>query len=131
MNAALSAIAEREDDPRFMPPPPSAHHDHGDGLVQEVPLVSREFLLKCGTTALYLVLQALEAPERFAARTKEDLAGLILAKTRGAAPERALLPPPIIPPRPVSVREKRMQRSFKRQIHQARREARRSAAPTS
>ena len=126
MNAALSAIAGREDDPRFMPPPPSAHHDHGGGLVQEVPLVSRGFLLRCGTTALYLVLQELDAPERFAARSKEELADLILAKTRGAAPDRAQLLPPIIPPRPVSVREKRVHRSFKRQIHQARHAARRA-----
>jgi hypothetical protein len=125
MNATLSAIAEREVDPRFMPPPPSAHHDHGGGLVQEVPLVSREFLLKCGTTALYLVLQELDAPERFAARSKEELADLILEKTRGAAPDQAQLLPPIISPRPVSVREKRTFRSFKRRIYQARREARR------
>lgn len=125
MNAALSVIAERETNPRLMPPPPSVHHDHGAGLVQEVPLVSLEFLLKCGTTALYLVLQELDAPERFTARTKEELADLILAKTRGAAPDGAQVLPPIIPPRPVSVRGKRLFRSFKRQVHRARREARR------
>jgi hypothetical protein len=124
MNAALSAIAERESDPRFMPPPPSAHHDHGHGLVQEVPLVSRDFLRKCGTVALYLVLQELDAAERFAARSKEELVELIIAATRGAEPDAAWRPPPLIPSRPLTAREKRRQRSFKRQICEARREAR-------
>jgi hypothetical protein len=87
MNAELTIIADAEDDPRFMPPVPSAFHDHGAGLCEEVPLVSRDYLLTCGTIALYIVLDQMNEPGRFGATTKEELADLILAKTRdGAVP---------------------------------------------
>jgi len=123
MNAALSAIAGREVDPRYMPEPPAAFHDHGHGLVEEVPLVSREFLLQCGTVALYIVLQEMDAPERFGATTKEELADLILAKTRGGEPGGNVTASPIVPPRPLTAREKRFRRSVKRQVRTARKGA--------
>ena len=47
------------------------------GRVEEVPLINRAFLLTCGVEALYLVLQGLDASERFEASTKEELADLI------------------------------------------------------
>ena len=89
MNAALSAIAAQESDRRFMPPVPSAFHDHGGGLCEEVPLVTRGYLLTCGTVALYLVLDQLDASERLDASTKEELAELILSKTRDGTPARS------------------------------------------
>lgn len=133
MNAAISAIAEAEGDAsRYMPEPPVAFHDHGAGRCEEVPLVNREFLLTCGTEALYIVLQEMGVDERFAAETKEDLADLIIAKTHGNTPSKTLLPPPMIPPLPPSAREKRRMRSLhaaaKDAIKEARREQRRIQA---
>lgn len=91
MNAALTAIAESEADPRFMPPVPSAFHDHGAGRCEEVPLVSRAFLLQCGTIALCIVLGNLVPNEQCDATTKEGLVDFILSKTRGSKPAPVLV----------------------------------------
>lgn len=125
MNAALSAIAASEADPRFMPPPPTAHHDHGAGLVEAVPLVSRTFLQKCGTTALYIVLQEMDERGRFEAETKEELVELIITAASVSDPRGMWHLVPVTVPRfPLTAREKRRRRSIKRQIREARREAR-------
>lgn len=123
MNSALSAICEREENPRLMPPPPTAHHDCGDGRTEAVPLVNRDFLMKCGTEALYLVLQEMDARERFDAETKEDLANIILEKTQGQQPDASLLPPPMVAPIKAPARVKRERRQVKARFYVLKREA--------
>lgn len=124
MNLALSRIWETESDPRFMPSVPTAHHNHGNGKCEEVPLVNKSFLMRCGIEALYIVCEQLEADERFSAETKEDLADIIISKTQGQEPDKALLPPPMVPPPKLTVRDKRAMRGAKRQIKEAMREMR-------
>jgi len=125
MNAELSAIAQAEGAAsRYMPAPPAAHHDHGGGRVEEVPLVTRVFLLGCGVEALYLVCEDLAADERHDATTKEELADLILAKTQGQQPTKEQLAAPMIPPPRMTASDKRFQRGMKQQVKEALREAR-------
>ena len=125
MNATLSAIADMESDPRRMPPPPSAWHDRGDGTTEEVPLVNAGFLQTCGTTALYIVASELEITERFSAESKDELIALILARTAIGEPPAHMLPPPLIPPTPISPQGRRIRRSMNRQVKDAVREMRR------
>lgn len=101
-------------------------------MVEQVPLVSREFLMRCGVESLYIILQQMDASERFDAESKEDLATLILAKTQGQQPPSEIIPPPIIPPLPMTVERKRLLRSAKRQVREAVKQMRKeSRSPSS
>ena len=118
MNAALSRIAEGEDNPRFMPPPPAAFHDHGGGMCEEVPIVNADFLRRCGTESLYLVAEDLDIAERFTIETKEELVQAILAKTSAGEPPKTCIQRPLIPFRKLTGRQKRQNRRLKRQVRQ-------------
>lgn len=113
MNASIAALCALEENPRYMPEPPRAFHEHGGGLTEEVPLVTREFLLRCGTESLYLILQEMESSGRFDATTKEELADLIIegAKDGPPAPTKG-------PSIPLNARQRRERRGMKRQFRE-------------
>lgn len=122
MNAALSALAELEDNPRFMPAVPSAWHDHGDGRTEEVPLVTPEILLRAGTEAIYMVAEMAEVGERFTIETREGLVAAIFAKTKiGAPPEGMQSRPLRMPPAKLTAQQKQQARAIKKwrkSVHQ-------------
>lgn len=123
MTADLSAIADTEKDPDLMPPVPSVWHDHGNGRCEEVPLVNREYLRKCGTKALYLVASEADLNGRFHVKTKEELIDLILDAGQNLPP-----PPPMEPVRKATAAIKRRNRSFKIQVRIALKQHRKLAA---